>query len=164
MARQKTNSMRLLESHSIAYQVHEFSPDIHSAQGVAEVFGVPASEVYKTLVVVRQRGRPLLVLVPGDADLDLKLLAQAAGEKKLRMATHSEAEELTGLQVGGISALALMHKRFKVYADASILGRSTVYVSAGCRGINLSLRPDDLLRITSARVATVVKRDSEVLT
>jgi Cys-tRNA(Pro)/Cys-tRNA(Cys) deacylase len=156
--------MRLLESHSITYQVHEFSPDIHSAQGVAEVFGVPASEVYKTLVVVRQRGRPLLVLVPGDADLDLKLLAQAAGEKKLRMATHSEAEELTGLQVGGISALALLHKRFKVYADASILGRSTVYVSAGCRGINLSLRPDDLLRITSARVATVAERDSEVLT
>lgn len=164
MAKQKTNSMRLLESHSINYQVHEFSPDIHSAQGVAEVFGVAASEVYKTLVVVRQRGRPLLVLVPGDADLDLKLLAQAAGEKKLRMATHSEAEDFTGLQVGGISALALLHKRFKVYADASILGRSTVYVSAGCRGINLSLRPDDLLQITGARVATVVKRDSEVLT
>lgn len=163
MTRQKTNSMRLLESRNIAYQVHEFSPDIHSAQGVAEVFGVSARQVYKTLVVVRERGRPLLVMVPGDADLDLKLLAQAAGEKKLRMATHSEAEELTGLQVGGISALALTHKRFEVYADASIRCLSTVYVSAGRRGVNLSLHPDDLLRITSARVATVLRKDSEVL-
>jgi Cys-tRNA(Pro)/Cys-tRNA(Cys) deacylase len=163
VAKQKTNSMRLLESHNIAYQVHEFSPDIRSAQAVAEVFGIPPSQVYKTLVVVRQRGRPLLVMVPGNADLDLKLLAQAAGEKKLRMATYSEAQELTGLQVGGISALALTHKSFQVYADASILSLPTVYVSAGRRGIDLSLHPDDLLQITNARVATIVQRDSEVL-
>jgi Cys-tRNA(Pro)/Cys-tRNA(Cys) deacylase len=153
----KTNSMRLLESRGIAYQVHEFSSEVHSAEGVAEILGIPASHVYKTLVVMRQGGRPLLVMVPGDASLDLKRLARSAGEKKLRMATQKEAAELTGLQVGGISALALQHKRFDVYADEDILTLPRVYVSAGCRGIDLSLSPQELLQITGARCARLAE-------
>jgi Cys-tRNA(Pro)/Cys-tRNA(Cys) deacylase len=149
--------MRFLESQGIAYQAHEFSSEIHSAEGAAETLGVPASHVYKTLVVMRQRGRPLLVMLPGDANLDLKRLARAAGEKKLRMATQKEAEELTGLQVGGISALALQHKRFDVFADEAILSLPSVYVSAGCRGIDLSLSPKDLLQITNARRVRVAE-------
>ena len=115
--------------------------------------GVPPDHVFKTLVVLRERGRPLLALVPGPRALDLKLLAKAAGEKKLHMATHKEAEALTGLEVGGISALALLNKGFEVYADESIRSLSEVYVSAGQRGINLSLRPQDLLQVTHAKVA-----------
>ena len=155
--RQKTNSMRLLESRRISYRAHEFSLDVHSAEGVAEVLGVPANQVYKTLVVIRTHGRPLLVMVPGGKALDLKLLAKAAGEKRLRMATHNEAEALTGLQVGGISALCLLTKAFEVYADEAILDLPKVYVSAGRRGINLSLRPGDLLRVTRAHAVPITQ-------
>ena len=160
--KQKTNSMRLLESHRIAYRVHEFSSEIRSAEDAAQVMGAPPDQVYKTLVVLRERGRPLLVLVPGPKALDLKLLAKAAGEKKLHMATHKEAEALTGLEVGGISALALLNKGFEVYADESIRSLSEVYVSAGQRGINLSLRPQDLLQVTRAKVAPVTGEEPTV--
>jgi Cys-tRNA(Pro)/Cys-tRNA(Cys) deacylase len=153
--KQKTNSMRLLESRHIAYQVHEFSGEIRSAEDAAQVMGAPPDHVFKTLVVLRERGRPLLVLVPGNKALDLKLLAKAAGEKKLHMATHKEAEALTGLEVGGISALALLNKGFDVYVDATIRSLPEVYVSAGTRGINLSLRSQDLLLVTRAKVAPV---------
>lgn len=147
--------MRLLESRHIDYQVHEFSNEIRSAEDAAEVMGAPPDHVFKTLVVLRERGRPLLVLVPGNKALDLRLLARATGEKKLHMATHKEAEALTGLEVGGISALALLNKGFEVYADETIRSLTEVYVSAGTRGVNLSLRPQDLLQLTRARVAPV---------
>ena len=153
--------MRLLESRRIAYQVHEFSSEIRSAEDAAQVMGAPPDHVFKTLVVLRERGRPLLVLIPGSKALDLKLLAKAAGEKKLHMATHKEAEALTGLEVGGISALALLNKGFEVYADEAILALSEVYVSAGSRGINLSLRPQDLLQVTRAKVAPVTGEQTE---
>jgi Cys-tRNA(Pro)/Cys-tRNA(Cys) deacylase len=157
----KTNSMRLLESRHIAYQVHEFSSEIRSAEDAAQVMGAPPDHVFKTLVVLRERGRPLLVMVPGNKALDLKLLAKAAGEKKLHMATHKEAEALTGLEVGGISALALLNKGLDVYADEAILSLPQVYVSAGQRGINLSLRPQDLLQVTRARVAAACGEQQE---
>jgi len=148
----KTNAMRLLDSRRIPYQVHEFSSDVRSAKEAAEVLGVDPGQVYKTLVVTRERGRPLLVLISGSQVLDLKRLAQAVGEKKLRMAAHKEAETITGMRLGGISALGLTRKGLMVYIDESILALERVYVSAGRRGINLSLLPDDLIRITGARV------------
>jgi Cys-tRNA(Pro)/Cys-tRNA(Cys) deacylase len=103
----KSNAIRLLESQNIPYRAYTYSTDIRSAEDVAQVLGIPAQEVYKTLVVLAPHGKPLLVIIPGPCALALKQLAQALGEKKLRMASHREAEELTGLQVGGISALAL---------------------------------------------------------
>jgi Cys-tRNA(Pro)/Cys-tRNA(Cys) deacylase len=150
---QRTNSMRLLESRRVPYTAHYFSPSIHSADGVAEALGVPAAQVFKTLVALPQRGKPLLALVPGDRELDLKALAKAAGDKKVHMATQKEAEALTGLQVGGISALALLDKGFRVFLDASAEGFDTILVSAGERGINLQLPVADLVRLTRARLA-----------
>ena len=85
--------------------------------------------------------------------MDLKKLAQATGEKKLRMATQREAESLTGLQVGGISALALLNKGFKVYLDATAEAFDTILVSAGQRGINLQLAVADLVKVVNARLA-----------
>ena len=105
---EKTNAMRVLDARKVPYEIITFSPDIHSAEGVAEAAGISPAEVYKTLVVSREHGKPLLVMIAGDRELDLKRLARAAGEKKLKMATYRQAEELTGLQVGGISPLALV--------------------------------------------------------
>ena len=152
---EKTNAMRMLEARKIPFETYTFDLDIHSADGVAEALGLPAHQVYKTLVAVRQRGKPLLVLVAGDRELDLKRLAHAAGEKKLHMASYKEAESLTGLQVGGISALALINRGFDVYIDRAATRLSHILVSAGCRGINLKLSVEDLIRITRARVIEV---------
>ena len=149
---EKTNAMRLLDSRKVPYVTHTFSPEIHSAVEVAHVLNVPEGQVYKTLVVIRPRGKPLLVIVPGNREIDLRLLAQSVGEKKLRMAAHAEAEELTGLQVGGISALALWNKGFDIYLDKPALDLEQVIVSAGCRGVNLQLRVQDLIRVIKARV------------
>jgi len=146
----KTNSMRLLDRGKIPYEMYTFSPEIHSASGVAETTGLPLEHVYKTLVVVRPNGKALLAIVPGHRKASLKHLAQAIGEKKLRMATQREAERLTGLQVGGISALALVNRGFDVFLDRSALSLDRIVVSAGSRGINLRLRVEDLVRTVGA--------------
>lgn len=150
----KTNAMRLLESRGIPYRPHHFSPDIHSAEGVAETVGMPPAQVFKTLVVLpATAGKPLLAVVPGDRELDLKALARAAAEKKLRMASQREAESLTGLLVGGISALALLDRPFRVFLDDSAARWETILVSAGERGVNVEVAPGDLARLTRARSA-----------
>ena len=155
MARKKrpprTNAMRLLDAQHVDYQVLTFSPDIHSATGVAETLGLDPASVYKTLVVQRAPGQPLLVMIAGHREVDLKALAAAVGEKKLSMATHREAEELTGLQVGGISALMLLKQGFEVCIDRAAQVLDKVVVSAGQRGVNLRLRVADLVRVTGAR-------------
>jgi Cys-tRNA(Pro)/Cys-tRNA(Cys) deacylase len=158
---EKTNAMRMLEGRKIPFETYTFDPDIHSADGVAEALGLPTHQVYKTLVVMRQRGKPLLLLAAGDRELDLKRLAHAVGEKKLRMASYKEAESLTGLQVGGISALALINRGFDVYIDRAATELSHILVSAGCRGINLMLSVEDLMRITKARVIEATAKVDE---
>jgi len=153
---EKTNSMRLLDRQGIPYEVYTFSPDIHSAVGVAEATGIPAREVFKTLVLLRANGKPLLVIAPGDSEVDLRKVAAAVGEKKVALASHREAEALTGLQVGGISALALRDKRFPVYLDRSALAHARILVSAGKRGVNLRLSPQDLIRAVGAQLIDAV--------
>ena len=148
----RLQSMRLLDAQGVRYEVMAFSPEIHTAEGVAEALGLPAAQVYKTLVVVRESGRALLALLAGERELDLRQLAAITGEKKLRMAAHRDAERLTGLKVGGISALALTHKRWPVYLDRPALEHEWILVSAGRRGVNLRVHPADLVRVTGAQV------------
>src|SRR6476661_8430040 len=150
----KTNAMRVLDAHHVAYEAHRYDPGIHSADGVADVLGVSPAEVFKTLLVLPEsgKGRPLLVMVPGDRELDLKVLGQQpeVDEKKLRMASQREAESMTGLLVGGISALALLQKNFRIFIDRSALDFPRIYMSAGQRGINLHVGVADLLKVTHA--------------
>jgi Cys-tRNA(Pro)/Cys-tRNA(Cys) deacylase len=161
-APKKSNVIRLLEARHIPYQAYTYAMDIRSAEDVAQVSGVPAYEVYKTLVVLPPRGKPLLLVIPGPCALDLKRLAQALGEKKLHMATQREAEELTGLQVGGISALALLDRGFQVCVDQLAQTLTTFVVSAGQRGMNLRLRVDDFMGVTNARfIDASIDRDSD---
>jgi Cys-tRNA(Pro)/Cys-tRNA(Cys) deacylase len=157
----KTNSMRALDARRIPYETYTFPPDIHSATGVAEAVRLPPEQVYKTLVVLRPEGKPMLAIIRGDRELDLKKVASAVGEKKVRMASHKEAEELTGLQVGGISALALLNRPFDVFIDRAATELSHLLVSAGKRGINLRLPVDDLIRITHARVIDAIQPAGE---
>lgn len=153
MTVEKTLAMKVLEGKKIPYNVVTFPDDMHDAEAIAALLGVPAALVYKTLVVMPPAAgrKPLLVMVPADRQLDLKALAAALGAKKIRMATHREAEELTGLQVGGISALALLNRGFDVYLDESAGDKEAVYVSAGKRGINLKVPVAHLIKLTGAR-------------
>jgi Cys-tRNA(Pro)/Cys-tRNA(Cys) deacylase len=146
----KLNSMRFLEAHGIPYEAMRFPDSVHSARGVADHFGLSASQVYKTLVVLPPQGKPVLFMIAGDRELQLRQLAQALDVKRLRMATHREAESLTGLKVGGISALALQHRGFPVYIDRAAANLETILVSAGQRGINVRLKVADLIWVTGA--------------
>jgi Cys-tRNA(Pro)/Cys-tRNA(Cys) deacylase len=150
----KTNAMRVLDAHHVAYTAHRYDPAIHSATEVAAILGVPPGQVFKTLVVLPEsgQGRSLLVLMPADRELDLKVLGQqpAVGEKRLRMASQREAERLTGLLVGGISPLALLQKGFRIFIDRRALAWEQIYLSGGQRGVNLQVAVADLLKVTSA--------------
>ena len=146
----KLNSMRMLEAQGVRYEVLSFPDTIHAAVGVAAYYGLPPAQVYKTLVVVRSGGKPALVLIAGDQEIQLKRLAQALGKKKLRMATQKEAEAWTGLKVGGISALALLHRGFPIYIDRAATALDEIIVSAGQRGMDIRLTVPDLVRVTGA--------------
>jgi Cys-tRNA(Pro)/Cys-tRNA(Cys) deacylase len=143
--------MRMLDVQQVDYEVLSFSPDIHSAEGVAAALDLDPRTVYKTLVIERARGKPLLVMVPGDEHVDLGALAASVGEKKLSMASHHDAERLTGLQVGGISALALLNKGFEICIAEAAREIEQIAVSAGERGLNLRLAMADVVRVTDAR-------------
>lgn len=151
------NVTRLLDSRKIVYKLHEYDYEsgVHSAVDVAGAIGLPQQRVFKTLVALPEQpnAKPILAVIPGPATLDLKLLAKATGTKKARMASHGQAEELTALQTGGISPLALVNRGFRVLLDASATGHSTIAVSAGQRGVNVEVQPEDLIALTKARVA-----------
>jgi len=148
----KTNAMRALDAHHIPYDVFTYSDTIHSADEVADLLGVPHGWVFKTLVVLADGGRRLLVVTPGDRELNMRRVAKAVGAKSAQMAPQREAERLTGLKVGGISPLALLDKRFEVYLDAPAAELDELYINGGQRGVNVKLRVSDLVAMTGARV------------
>jgi Cys-tRNA(Pro)/Cys-tRNA(Cys) deacylase len=151
-SRAKTNAMRLLDRQRVAYTAFHYPETIHSASEVAPLLGVPASHVCKTLVTRADDERYLLVIVPGDREINLRLTAQAVRARRLQMVSRREAEQLTGLKVGGISPLALLDRHFEIYLDARAAQLESLYINGGQRGINLCLRVADLLAVTGAMV------------
>lgn len=150
----RTLAMRVLDARKIAYHVHLFPDTIRDAAEVATQIGLPPAQVFKTLVVVRDdqpNAHPLLVMVPADHTLDLRHFAREIGVKSVRMASHDQAEKVTGLKVGGISALALLNRPFTVYIDGSALAYEQIAVSGGQRGVDLLLRVADLIAVTGAQ-------------
>lgn len=151
----KTNVTRLLDSRKVHYETHEYDGSLfHSAEEVAALIGVPLEQVYKTIVVLREEKgkKPLLVMIAANHEVDLRKLAAALGEKKLKVAKHAEAEALTGLQVGGISALALLSKPFEVCLDRTALAHPHIHISGGQRGLDVKIAVSDLIALSKARV------------
>lgn len=158
----KLNSMRLLEASKIPYEVLEYDDSIKDATEVADAVGVPYFMVYKTLIVQSvATEKPIIVMVACDRHLDLKKVAAAAGEKKMKMAKHADAEAMTGLQVGGISALMLMDKRWPVYLDKPATELQHITISAGQRGMQLRVPVTPLLTILKARIAEVSSEEEQ---
>jgi Cys-tRNA(Pro)/Cys-tRNA(Cys) deacylase len=151
-----TNITRLLDAQKITYTAFELPPEKHGALETARLLNVPAEIVYKTIVVMREgKGKPILAVVPGPREVDLKALAKALNEKKLRLPSEREAEQITGLQAGGISPLALINKGFQVVLDVSAQAQGEIHVSGGQRGLNIRLPVPALVKLTNARLAEI---------
>ncbi len=153
------NVTRLLDSRKIPYRAFELPPEKLGADETARLLGVDPMLVYKTIVVRRERGKPVLAVIPGPHRVDLKLLAAALGEKKVSLPTEREAEQLTGLQAGGISPLALLNKGFQVVIASEAEGRIEVHISGGQRGLNIRLPVKSLAELTHARFAVISVQD-----
>lgn len=153
----KTNNVtRFLEARKIAYSAHELPAEKLSALEAAQHLQVAEELVYKTIVVVREgKGKPVLAIIPGPKEVDLKALAKACGEKKLSIPTQRDAEKLTGLQAGGISPLALLNRGFQMFVDASAMEHEQIFISGGQRGLNIRLAPADLVNLIQARLENI---------
>lgn len=157
------NVTRLLDSRKIPYAAFETPTEKLGALDVANLLGIEADTVFKTIVVTCNKPKkPLLVIVPGSSQVDLKMLASEIGEKKVYLPTEHEAEQLTGLQAGGISPLALINKGFRVIVDSSAQAYSEIHISGGERGLNIRLAVNDLVKLTNAGFALVSKPKEKI--
>ncbi len=150
------NVTRLLDARKVPYTAFELPAEKVGAIETARRLGVPQEIVFKTIVIKRDKpGKPLLVVIPGNHEVDLKALAAVLGEKKVHLPTQREAEMITGLQAGGISPLALINKGFQVILDQSAGQHEQIHISGGQRGLNIRLPVKALVDLTHARLATV---------
>lgn len=152
------NVTRLLDSRKIPYQAFELPVEKLGAADVADILGVKPNLVYKSIVVLREtKGKPILAVVSGTAEVDLKELAKFLGEKKILLPTEREAERVSGLQAGGISPLALLNKGFQIILDQSARSLDEIYISGGQRGLNIRLPVKSFIELTHCQVAPIVR-------
>jgi len=151
----KTLAMKVLEGKKVAYKTAVYPKTLRDAEEIAALLQFPPEQVFKTLVVKppkeNPRAKPMLVMIPANRQLNLKLLATAVNAKKLKMASHREAEAMTKLQVGGISPLALLNKGFLIFLDSSAQNLDNIIISAGVKGIQIILPVTDFINVTQAR-------------
>ncbi|HEX5807899.1 MAG TPA: YbaK/EbsC family protein [Anaerolineales bacterium] len=156
------NITRLLDSRKVSYAAFETPAEKLGALETARFLNVSPELVFKTIVVTRNKPKkPVLAVIPGPSSVDLKLLAAFLGEKKVHLPTEREAEQLTGLQAGGISPLALINKGFQVVVDSAAQAYGEIHVSGGQRGINIRLPVTDLVKLTNARLAPISRVDED---
>ena len=154
------NVTRLLDSHRIPYTAHELPVEKLGALEAAQIMGVPPEQVYKTIVILRDKPKkPVLAVIPGPLVVDIKSLAALLGEKKVRLPTEREAEQLTGLQAGGISPLALIHKGFQVVIDSAAQQYERIFISGGQRGLNIEIPVEALAKLVNARFGSVSRQE-----
>ena len=157
---QKTNAARLLDQMGIHYELraYEVDPEDLAAETVAAKIGLPAEQVFKTLVArpsaSNDRDGIVMAVIPGDQELDLKALAAAAGEKKIELVPVKKLQALTGYIRGGVTALAAK-REYPVFVDETIELFDVVSISAGMRGLQILIAPADYLRATKGTIAAL---------
>lgn len=149
----KTNAMRMLDKAGVKYEAMEYVYDENDLDGhhVAEFFGLPYENVFKTLVARGDSGEYMVFCLSVDDEVDLKKAARLAGEKRVEMIHVKDLLNVTGYIRGGCSPIG-MKKKYKTFFDEMILLLDEIYVSAGQRGMQLKLDPKDLIDLTEAKV------------
>ena len=152
----KTNAARILDRHKQPYELHSYIVDETdlSVSHVAQSIGVESKMLFKTLVTLNEKNQPIIAVVAGDKELNLKALASAAGCKKCTMLPMKELLKLTGYIRGGCSPLG-MKKQFPTFIDQDALAHEMIFVSAGVRGLQLKLSPQILIEVLGAGVAAL---------
>ena len=153
----KTNAARLLDKAKIAYELVPYEVDENNlaATHVAEQLGENIAQVFKTLVLRGDKNGLFVCVVPGDAEVDLKLAAKVSGNKSAAMIHMKELLPATGYIRGGCSPIG-MKKHFPTYIHQSAEQYDTIYISAGQRGLQVQIAPDDLIREVRAEVADLI--------
>jgi len=154
----KTNAARILDGFGIPYELREYEvdPDDLTAESVARKIGFPPEQVFKTLVVRGEFSGVLLAVVPGDQDLDLKKLAADSGNRKCEVVALKEVQTLTGYVRGGVTALGC-RKAYPLFIDETAQLFDVISVSAGIRGTQILLAPDDYRRCLNGTWGDIAK-------
>ena len=154
----KTNAARVLHRLGTRYELREYEvdPDDLSAETVATKVGLPPEQLFKTLVVRGDRNGICLAVIPANEELDLKALARQTGDRKIDMVPLKEVQAATGYIRGGVTALACK-KDYPVYVDELAQICDVISVSAGIRGLQILLDPEDYIRAVKARVVAITK-------
>ena len=152
----KTNAMRALDKAGISYEPMTYEVDESDLSGthIAEEIGLPAEQVFKTLVARGDKRGPSVFCIPAGAELDLKAAAKLTGDKKIELVPVKELLGLTGYIRGGCSPIG-MKKHFPTYIDETCLCFDKITISSGTRGIQLLLRPDELISFVDAQTAAL---------
>ena len=154
----KTNAVRLLETLRVPHEIREYEVDPNdlTAGSVAAKIGLPAEQVFKTLVVKGDRAGVCLAVVPGDRELDLRALAKQSGDRRMELAPLKEVQPLTGYIRGGVTALA-GKKEYPVYVDETAILFDVISISAGVRGAQILLNPEDYLNVVKGILGEIAK-------
>jgi len=152
----KTNAVRLIEQLGISYELSDYEIDLDafSAVVVADLIGMDAAAVFKTLVVSGERNGPCFAVVAANSDLDLKALARAHGERRVEMLPVKDVEPLTGYRRGGVTAIGA-RKALPVYVDASAMNHDVIGVSGGIKGLQIRIAPTDYIAASGAVVVDI---------
>lgn len=155
---QKTNAVRLLDAAKIPYVLTPYEVDESdlSAIHAAETSGININQILKTLILKGDKTGYFVCVIPGGGSVDYKKAAKASGNKSCAMIPMKDLLPLTGYQRGGCSPIG-MKKHFPTYVHESALNEEKIHVSAGQRGLQLQLSPDDLVKVTGAVVCDLVK-------
>jgi Cys-tRNA(Pro)/Cys-tRNA(Cys) deacylase len=154
----KTNAIRILEKLHVPYEPrsYEVDPDDLKAESVAEKIGMSAEQVFKTLVVRGDRNGICLAVIPGNSELDLKALAKLSGDRKSELVPQKDVLPLTGYIRGGVTALACK-KDYPVYIDETAYLYDQISISAGIRGTQIILKPEDYISSVKAIAGEIAK-------
>jgi Cys-tRNA(Pro)/Cys-tRNA(Cys) deacylase len=153
---EKTNAARLLDKAGLQYNLIPYEVDENdlAAQHVADSLGQDIAKVFKTLVLHGDRTGHVVAVIPGNMEVDLKSLAKVSGNKKVEMIAMKDLLQVTGYIRGGCSPIG-MKKRFPTYFHTTALDQDVIYVSAGVRGLQIEISPQDLINFVQAKIADV---------
>ena len=153
---EKTNAARLLDKAGLQYNLISYEVDENdlAAQHVADSLGQDISKVFKTLVLHGDKTGHIVAVIPGNMEVDLKSLAKVSGNKKVEMIAMKDLLQVTGYIRGGCSPIG-MKKRFPTYFHTTALDQDVLYVSAGVRGLQIEISPQDLINFVQAKIADV---------